>query len=258
MAAKKNNTATVDVEAVGEETLTFEVIGVSPFVCNSMSTHGAHEILFPSPKKYGKEREATLKHNPPEEFRQSIKRSRDADAATLVEFPSAGFKRAMADAALELPGVNKSQIGRLCWVVGHTVPMYGVPEIWMTMVRQAGQNKTPDVRTRAILPEWATTVTVSYVTPNLREKAVANLVQAGGVFIGVGDGRPQKGALSFGRFEIVPVEGPKRDAFERIKKTGNRAAQVAAMDEPTPFDLETEELLEWWEAEVKRRGFKIA
>jgi hypothetical protein len=30
------------------------------------------------------------------------------------------------------------------------------------------------------------------------------------------------------------------------------------MENPTTFDLETEELLEWWEAETKRRGFRVA
>jgi hypothetical protein len=252
MAGKVENIA---VEKVGKDTLTFNIVGTSPFVCNAMATHGARALLMPAPKKSQKEREATVKHNPPEEFRSSIYRSKDEAAPTLIEFPSAGFKRAMASAALELPGVNKSQIGRLCWAEGHMVSIYGIPELWMTMVRQAGMARTPDVRTRAIVPDWAARVTVSYVTPNLRATPVANLLAAAGVFIGVGDGRPEKGALSFGRFEIVD-ESDER--YRRIVATGVRNAQIQAMDNPTCFDLESEELLEWWKAEVRRRGFQVA
>ena len=254
MAAKKK-TETLEVERVAEESVTLHIIGTSPFVCNAMSGHGARELLIPAPKKSRKEKESSLKHDPFAEYRRSAYRAKDPESPTLIEFPAAGFKRAMASAALELPGVNKSQIGRLCWTRGHSVPLYGIPELWMTMVRQAGMTRAPDVRTRAIIPEWATEVTVSFVTPNLRLQPVVNLMAAAGVFIGVGDGRPEKGALSFGRFEIVK-ESDER--YQRIRKAGTRKAQEDAFDNPTAFDLETEELLEWWESEVRRRGFKIA
>jgi hypothetical protein len=46
--------------------------------------------------------------------------------------------------------------------------------------------------------------------------------------------------------------------FQRIIKTMGRKAQVKAMAEPECFDAETEELLSWFEAETKRRGFKVA
>jgi hypothetical protein len=36
-----------------------------------------------------------------------------------------------------------------------------------------------------------------------------------------------------------------------------RKAQAQAMKEPKYYDTETEELLSWFDAEIKRRGFKI-
>lgn len=255
MPPKKKQTETLDVMKVTHEAITFCIVGSSPFVCNAMSAKARRDLILPPPKKSQKEREASLKHEPLEEYRRSAYRSLGGDARTRIEFPAAGFKRAMASAALEIPGVNKAQIGRLCWAEGHHVPIYGIPQLWMSVVRSADMKRTPDVRTRAIIPEWAAVVTVSYVTPNLRAQPVANLMASAGVFIGVGDGRPEKGALSFGRFEIVD-EGDER--FRRIIKTGGLKAQDAALDNPTYFDVETEELMEWWRAEVKRRGFKIA
>ena len=208
------------------------------------------------PRKKGRaEKESSLKHDPMAEYRRSAYRSKEDDAPTRIIFPAPGFKRAMASAALELPGVSKAQIGRLCWTEGFSVPIYGIPQLWMSVVRSADINRTPDVRTRAIIPEWASTVTISYVTPNLRAQPVANLLASAGVFIGVGDGRPERGALSFGRFEIVNEDDER---YQRILATGGKAAQDQAFAEPTTYDVETEELLEWWNAEVKRRGFEVA
>ena len=41
-------------------------------------------------------------------------------------------------------------------------------------------------------------------------------------------------------------------------EVGGRDAQVAAMKEPEAYDEDTEELLSWFDVEVRRRGFKIA
>ena len=45
--------------------------------------------------------------------------------------------------------------------------------------------------------------------------------------------------------------------FKRILKEGNKKAQVAAIENPEFYDVETEELYQWWESESKRRGFKV-
>ncbi len=42
----------------------------------------------------------------------------------------------------------------------------------MSVVRSADIGKTPDIRTRAILPAWAARITVTYVTPKLTANAV--------------------------------------------------------------------------------------
>ena len=255
MAKKNSGPANIDVVRVTEEAMTFCVVGMSPFVCNTMSAKVKGQLLLPPRRKSKSERESTLKHDPMREFVDSAMRSRGDEAETRILFPAAGFKRSMATAALEIPGVNKTQINRLCWSEGHAVSIYGVPELWMTVVRSADMARTPDVRTRAIVPEWASRVTMRYVTPNLNRQSVGNLFSSAGVFIGVGDGRPEKGALSFGRFEIVSEDDER---YQRIVQSGGREAQDAAFAEPTCFDQETEELLEWWNAEVKRRGFEVA
>jgi len=115
-------------------------------------------------------------------------------------------------------------------------------------------NKTPDVRTRAIVPEWACKLSVTYVKPILREQAVVNLLAAAGIMRGVGDWRPEKGAGNYGQFELVGKDDAR---FKAIVKAGGRAAQDAALADPECYDPESAELLTWFTDEAGRRGFKV-
>ena len=60
----------------------------------------------------------------------------------------------------------------------------------------------------------------------------------------------------FGQFDIGMAETDP--AFAQVVSTGGRAAQIAAMDDPQCYDDQTEELMGWFDVEVKRRGFKVA
>jgi hypothetical protein len=123
----------------------------------------------------------------------------------------------------------------------------------MAMVRSSDMNRTPDVRTRCIVPEWACRITVAFPVPILKEQTVSNLFAAAGMIQGVGDWRPEKGSATFGQFELVSEDDPD---FQRIVKSGGREAQIKAMEIAEPYDIETEELLAWFVKEVDRRGFK--
>jgi hypothetical protein len=234
---------------------TFYVVGRTPFVCNAMSAKTRRTLVQPPAKVVGKAREAYAKHDPYGEYVRSAYRSKGDEADTRIVFPAAAFKQAMVTAAIELPGIKATNVRRLTWAEGRNVSMYGVPRLWMTVVRSANANRTPDVRTRAIIEEWATEVTVSYVEPNMNHETVVQLLAAAGLMIGVGDGRPEKGALNFGQFEIV---APDSEVYQRIVAEGGREAQDEAFGNPEMFDVETEELYEWHSSEVARRGIKVA
>ena len=198
------------------------------------------------------ERATTLKHQPLEEYRASAYRAPE-NAPTHLAMLATAFKGAMKTAALDLPGARKAQIGRLVYVEGDYVPIYGVPQLFMAIVRSADMNKTPDVRTRAIIPRWACRLTITYVQPLMRAQAVSNLLAASGFTAGVGDGRPEKGAMNYGQFKIVDEDHPE---FLDIINTGGRSAQQVAMQAPSCYDDETLELLSWFDAELARRQLK--
>ena len=247
MAATKD--LVIQVDPIKRETIRVAVLGVTPLICNAMSEKARQQLLFPSQRKNAAERASSLKHTPLDEFRASIYRLPADDAETLVAMLGTMFKQTMMTAALRLPGAAKSAIAQLCWVSPERVPVYGVPQMLMSVVRSADMNRTPDIRTRTILPRWACTLDITYVVPLLNEKTVMNLITAGGVLSGIGDWRPQKGGTN-GQFEIV---APTDETFLEILKDG-RAAQVEAMANPEFYDEETGELYGWFEEEAQSRG----
>jgi hypothetical protein len=238
----------IEIEPLRVGTVTVWLKGLTPLICNRMAGKAMRELLFPKGRKGKAEREQSLKHDPLSEYRNSMS-LRNGSGPTRLVFPSPAVKGAMASSALETKGSSKAQIGRLVWVKNYSCDLYGVPQIYMAVVRSADQNKTPDVRTRAILAEWCMQVTIQFVTPQINEKVVMQLLANGGIIIGVGDYRQEKGKGNFGQFWVVQEKECKS-----IILSGGIKAQDAAIKSPTCFDAETEELLGWFTAEVKQRG----
>lgn len=253
MAIKEKETS-ISVMEIVKGQMDFCVLGTSPLICNRMSEKAKRELLMPKGRKNAAEKASSLKHDPVAEYRASPYVSRDPASPTLLMVMASAFKKALSTAALDMPGAKKAQIGRLTYVEGDYIPIYGTPRLFMSITRSADMNKTPDVRTRAILREWACRVSITFVKPQLREQAVANLLAAAGITMGIGDWRPEKGAGSYGQFRLVSQDDAE---FVRIIQTQGRIAQVASMDEPEPYDAESAELLSWFETESKVRGFKV-
>lgn len=252
--AKKPDSGEVFVMEVMQGSMEFCVVGTAPIILNRMSEKARRELLMPKGKKNAAERASTLKHEPLVEFRASPYTSQDDKGPTRLQLLASMFKGAMKTAALDIPGTAKSQIGRLVYVEGDRVDLFGIPKLMMAITRSADQKRTPDVRSRAIVPEWACRITVNFVKPIMREQSVANLLAAGGITSGVGDWRVEKGSGSYGTYRLCAKDDPE---FMRIVKAGTRGPQDAALADPECYDDETESLLAWYHTEVQRRGFKV-
>jgi hypothetical protein len=238
------------IERLERGTCALYFIGKSPLVMNRMTKKAKETLLLPAPSKNKAARAQSLKHDPIAEFRDSIYRCRDDKAPTLCHMPNGAFKKALAQAAIDIPGATKAEIGRLVKVVDPTVHIYGVPYLYMDVVRMAGVAKTPDIRTRAKFPEWAFKLTLQYIRTKIREQDIVNLADAAGDIIGIGDGRTERGSFSNGEFELV---SDSDERFLKIIRTQARKAQQAAMNEPVCADSDSEELLAWYNAEIIRR-----
>lgn len=254
MAKGKAEQATeISIMEVAQGELNVCILGESPLIYNAMSEKVRHELLMPAPKKNSAEKASNLKHDPFTEFRNCTYQNLGNKAATRLNFPSVAFKKAMAAAALDIPGAQKTQMGRLVWALGDRVDIFGVPQLFCAITRSADMNRTPDVRTRAILAEWACRVSFRFMKPILKDQTVVNLLAVAGFTQGIGDWRQAKGSGSYGQFKLVSADDKD---FVRVCTAGIKA-QDDALETPRFYDEETERLMAWFvEERTRREGTK--
>jgi len=248
----QDRTAEIFIEAIKKERATVWILGESPMIFNSMSMKSKGTLLNPSGRKTAAEKAQNSKHNPIEEYRNSCYRRRQSEtktSPTRIIFPASAFKSAMMNAAIEVQGAKKTQIGRLVWVEGDYVDVYGIPQMLMSVVRSADMNKTPDIRTRAILRNWACKLSITYARPTLTNVAITRLLETAGMVIGVGDFRQEKGKGNYGQFRICDEKDVKA-----LVAAGGIKQQDAALENPECYDAETEELYSWFKEERISRG----
>jgi hypothetical protein len=249
MAAKKDETLQIDALKQGRVTL--RLIGSTPFYFNAMSAKAKRSLLIGGGRKTAAEKKE-MKHDPQQEFRDSVYRLPEGD--TLLCFPAPGIKAAMATAALETPGVTKSSVQRLIFLPQQKVKIWGRPLLKCDVVRSADMNRTPDVRTRAFLPRWCAEVDIAFVQPTLNVHSIVSLLSNAGVVCGIGDFRQEKGKGSYGTFSVHGDDmGDWKELWDEITAEG-RAVQSEAMENPEPADEETAALLDMLEEERQRRA----
>ena len=251
--AASKQTATLDFIEVSLGRVEFFVLGESPLIFNAVSEKARRQLLLPSGRKTAAEKASVLKHVPIEEYRNSVYYARDPNCPTAIVGKSTWFKKSAMGAALDIPGAKKTQLGRLMNVLGDEVPVFGVPELMMAVVRSADMNRTPDIRTRAILPSWCAHLTIEYAEPMLTGATIAKLLAAAGILQSVGDWRVEKGSGNYGRLSVVERDHPR---VRVLMDAGGREAQKEALLNPVSYDSETESLLDWYDCEVRRRGIK--
>lgn len=251
-ATKKPENAEINIPEVSVGVVEVGILGTKPLILNSMSAKAKHELLLPRGRKTAADKAANLKHDPASEFVNSTYRHVGNAKPTRLFFPTPGFKGAMMTAALDIPGAKKAEIGRLVWVEDTAIDLYGIPELLMSVVRSADMNRTPDIRTRAIVPVWGTVLKISFVRPKVTPRTVINLLVAAGITCGVGDFRQEKGKGSFGQYEVCDITDER---LKKLMKEAGRAAQDQALETFRCHDLESEELLEYYQAEIAKRSY---
>lgn len=246
---QKKASGPIEIQPIKTRTITVGIRGTRPLIQNRLTEKARQELLMPARKSVASRR-MTLKHDVYEEFQSAPYVFPDDDAPTLLAFPASAFKQGMVEAAGRVPGGVKAEIRQLVWTEGDLLPVYGMPKLLMSVTRSAGMNRTPDVRTRVIVPEWATVVRITFTEGLITETSIVNLLAAAGQICGIGDWRPEKGSGTFGQYELINEDDAE---LARIMEMG-RGEQIAAMEHPEPYDMETSELLSWFDGELKSRG----
>jgi hypothetical protein len=225
------------------------LIGTMPMYQNRMAEKAKQTLLVGGARKGAADR-AHVKHHPLEEFRSAAEIL--PDGPTAIGLKVRAIKGAMAEAALATPGLNKVDVHRFVYLPNEFVPLYGRPYLKMDVVRQAGMNRTPDIRTRAFFQKWAAEVEFSFVTPQLSRHSVLTLLYNAGEIVGIGDDRIGKGG-SRGGFRVIGDTQPDAE-WDEIVRFG-RQAQLEALNTPqfVEGDRDTKELMEFFASETRRR-----
>ena len=229
------------IPALKLETRLFCLVGQTGFLCHRFSMDARKSLLIGGRNHGGKKRQ-TPKHNPRQEFRDSMYINPDAHPHTSVFLRSAALKSALGSAALESAGVTKAEINRLVTFPDEFAPLFGIPVLRMDVMRSANMARTPDIRTRAYFPSWATQFTIHIAGTSLSDTSLANLFYLAGMVIGIGDSRQEKGRGNFGRFAL------SNDAPDAALL--DKEAQWDAIQVPQTHDMETAELLAYYDEEV--------
>lgn len=252
MAIKKAQPDTIHIEPLKQGRIKVRLIGTMPLYFHAMSQKAKRSLLVGAAKKTAAEKRA-IKHNPEEEYRESVYTSHIGD--TLLCFPATAIKGAMSTAALETAGITKTSVQRRIFIPQQTVQIWGKPFLKMDIVRSADIAKTPDIRTRAFLPRWCAEVDIAFAIPTFSAQSIVSILANAGVVVGIGDFRQEKGRGGFGTFAVAGGEdmGEWAQEWAEITKEG-RDVQAEAMENPECADADTEQLYEFLTEERKRRA----
>ena len=255
MATKKTEATALEIQPLKKGRVKLRMIGTTPMYFNSMSRKAMESLIVGGGKKTAAQRKE-IKHNPEQEYRESVYKKPHGD--TLLCFPAPGVKQAMATAALETDGITKSSVQRLIFLPEDKVQIWGKPQLKIDVVRSADMNKTPDMRTRAYLPRWCAEVDITYVQPTLSAYSIVSLLTNAGSIVGIGDFRQEKGKGSFGCFDVVTEDsmGKHQELWDELMLEG-REVQQEALDNPEYVDDITQQLMEFIQEERARRDITL-
>lgn len=249
MAVKKAE-AEIFVKPLTRASVKLRIIGLTPLFQNRMASKAKQQLLVGGGKKTAAEKKQ-LKHDPIAEFRDSAEIV--PNGPTALGLRVVAVKAAMATAALETAGLTKTSAQRLIFMPGDFAALYGTPQLRMDVVRSADINKTPDIRSRAYIPNWGAEIEIQYIVPQLSAHSVVSLLCNAGILVGVGDFRQEKGKGAFGSFRVL-AEGEQDDEWDDLVANHGRAAQEAALANPEFADKDTVDLMAFFEDEKARRA----
>ena len=245
MPTKKKDD-TIVVESLKRQTGVFTIRGMTGMYTHRMSAKAKHQLMVGGRKKTTAEKQV-IKHNPYEEFLESMHVEEGFHENSHVMFPAMAIKAAMATSALVTAGITKADVQRLIYLPDEMIPLFGTPKLRMDITRSADINRTPDVRTRAYFSDWATQVRITWIEPQLNARAVASLLNNAGLICGIGDYRQEKGKGNYGTFEIIDAEDIPDELLDAD-------AQWEAIQNPMPDNLESRTLLKQYDEEVISRS----
>ena len=199
--------AEIEIQRIGAKTLHIPIVGTSPLIMHNWSQKAKQQMLD---AQQGRKKVKEIR-DPAADYEASFYRIA-SDGEPRYGFPVLGFKSATIGAArfydksvtmtmlrqcLFFTGLmTKADNQQLVEIIANDPDD---PHMREDVVR-LGQGST-DLRYRAEFSSWEATLRVTYVESALSKASVLSLIDAGGMGVGVGEWRPQKGG-EYGTFAL--------------------------------------------------------
>ena len=100
--AKPTESEVLSILELKQGVIQFNILGTTPLFYHRYARKAWQELLLPSGRKTKADRAGLLKHDPIEEYRETVYAHRTDDHPTRFYFPGAAFKKAMSAAALDI------------------------------------------------------------------------------------------------------------------------------------------------------------
>jgi hypothetical protein len=192
--------ADIQISKIGTEHVLIPIVGISPLITHNFGAKQRAKMLDgmqgrKSPK---------VSKDPQAEYDAAFHRCKDGTGG----FPATGFKMATVGAARFYgSSVTMTELRQVMFFHGEMsdkdpqalVRIVGEPQMREDEGRV--QRGGTDLRYRPMWPEWSAVLEVVYVTSSLTRDSLLSLIDAGGLGVGIGEWRPQRGG-EFGRYAI--------------------------------------------------------
>jgi hypothetical protein len=192
----------IAIDKIKSETISVPIVGTSPLIVHRFSEKEKRKMLDNMQgRKSPKENK-----DPHAEYEAAFYRLKGQDG---YGFPILAFKAATIGAARFYDkSVSMTALKQFLFFSGQPgedgmgmAVIEGEPEMREDVVRV--NRGGADLRYRPIFHEWTTSLTVTYVMSALTRMSVLSLIDAGGLGVGVGEWRAEKGG-DFGAYMIDP------------------------------------------------------
>jgi len=197
---------TMRITPLPMERLLVPIVGISPFVCHNFSEKSRRQMLD---AQQGTKNVKRIR-DPQAEYETSFYRIYDEDGKARYGFPTVGFKGATISAARVFDkSVTMTSLRQTLFFSGvrtkgdpqTLTEIIGTPQMREDVVRLGGMARTADLRYRAEFEEWSATLDVAFVSSVISRDSVLSILDAGGLTVGIGEWRPEKGG-DLGRYTI--------------------------------------------------------
>lgn len=230
--AKKKDTKKgqlIEVPPVRKKERIYPIVGLTGLLCNAWGPKSITEMIERESKdrlRSAKGKKVMKAKNPEEDYYSAFYTLGNDDPRVTGEcrygVPSAAFRKAMGEAALDIDGVTKAAVKRAIRIIPDVddcegpglslIWSHSKPKMHMAVCNVESRNgkKSPTMRYRPYFSQWKIALRIRWNADVFSEASVANLLNHAGFAIGLCEWRNEKDG-TFGEYELdengeVPVD----------------------------------------------------